>query len=112
MLLVEDNADLRGLIREMLTGMGHSVIEAASVDEAQSLITELPDISLVLSDISLEGEATGVDLIRSLPTDGVPAFLMTSLPNTHPLYIEGAARAPVLSKPFDAGRLAAFLHPR
>jgi len=111
-LLVEDNPDLRGLIREMLTGMDHSVIEAASVDEAQSLIAELPDISLVLSDISLEGGATGVDLIKSLPADGVPAFLMTSLPKTHPLYIEGAARAPVLPKPFDASRLAAFLHPR
>ncbi|WP_243613549.1 hybrid sensor histidine kinase/response regulator [Shimia aestuarii] len=111
-LLVEDNADLRGLIREMLTGMGHSVIEATSVDEAQTLIADLPDISLVLSDISLEGAATGVDLIRALPADGVPTFLMTSLPKTHPLYIEGAARAPVLSKPFDSGRLAAFLHPR
>ena len=111
-LLVEDNPDLRGLIRDMLTEMGHTVIEAASVDEAQILLAQVPDISIVLSDISLEGEATGVDLIRTLPSDGVPSFLMTSLPNTHPLYIEGAARAPVLSKPFSAGQLDAFLHAR
>ncbi len=111
-LLVEDNPDLRGIIRDMLTDMDHSVIEAASVDEARTLFAEVPEISLVLSDISLEGEASGVDLIRGLPADAVPSYLMTSLPQTHPLYIEGAARAPVLSKPFGAEQLSAFLHAR
>ncbi len=111
-LLVEDNSDLRGLIREMLTEMGHSVIEAASVDEARTLHAEVPDISMVLSDISLEGDETGVDLISGLPGDSVPAYLMTSLPRSHQLYIEGAARAPVLSKPFSADQLGTFLHTR
>lgn len=112
LLLVEDNAELRRLIRDMLIGIGHSVIEAASVDEARTLLTEVPGISMLLSDISLEGDSTGVDLIRALPAETVPAFLMTSLPQSHPLYIEGAARAPVLPKPFGADQLNAFLHPR
>lgn len=111
-LLVEDSLDLRGLIRDMLIDMGHSVIEAASVDEARTLLAEIPDISILLSDISLEGETTGVDLIRSLPADAVPFFLMTSLAQTHPLYIEGAARAPILQKPFSAEQLDALLHAR
>lgn len=111
-LLVEDSPDLRGLIRDMLTDMGHSVIEATGVDEARTLLNEVPGISLLLSDISLEGDDTGVDLIRGLPAEAVPSFLMTSLPQTHPLYIEGAARAPVLSKPFGAEQLDAFLHAR
>lgn len=111
-LLVEDNADLRDVFRDMLIEMGHSVIEAASVDEAQTLLTEVPGISLLLSDISLEGARTGVDLISELSSDAVPSFLMTSLPQSDPLYIKGAARAPVLSKPFSAEQLNAFLHPR
>jgi CheY-like chemotaxis protein len=111
-LLVEDNPDLRGLIRDMLIDMEHTVIEAASVEEAHALLASVSEISMVLSDISLEGDATGVDLIKSLRTDGTPSFLMTSLPQTHPLYIEGAARAPVLSKPFDVEQLDAFLHTR
>jgi len=111
-LLVEDSTDLRGLIRDMLTELGYSVIEAESVDEAHSLLAEIPDISLVLSDISLTGEATGVDLIRSLPIDGMSSFLMTSLPKSHPLYVEGAARVPILSKPFSAEQLSAFLNSR
>ncbi|WP_372887293.1 PAS-domain containing protein [Shimia sp.] len=111
-LLVEDNPDLRGLIRDMLIDMGHSVIEAASVEEARTLLSQVPDISLVLSDISLEGEASGVDLIRELASGPLPYYLMTSLPPSDPLYVEGAARAPVLPKPFDAEQLSAFLQAR
>ncbi|MEP2534336.1 PAS-domain containing protein [Shimia sp.] len=111
-LLVEDNPDLRGMIRDMLTDMKHTVIEAASVQEARDLIAQLPEIKLVLSDIMLEGDATGVDLIRDLTNETMPSYLMTSLPQSHPLYIQGAARAPVLSKPFSAEQLDQFLHPR
>jgi hypothetical protein len=67
---------------------------------------------LVLSDISLEGDATGVDLIRELGRERVPTYLMTSLPQSHDLYIEGAARTPVLPKPFTAAQLGQFLHPK
>jgi signal transduction histidine kinase len=109
-LLVEDTPDLRSVIRDMLTQQGHTVIEAASVDEALVLIKDLPEISLILTDISLEGETSGVDLIRQLPNDPIPFFLMTSLPPSHPLYIEGATLAPVLPKPFTAEELATFLH--
>ena len=108
-LLVEDNPDLRSTIRDMLTEIGHTVIEATSVDEARVLLDQVSEISLLLSDISLEGEATGVDLVRDLSADAVPTFLMTSLPSTHALYVEGAARAPILPKPFTAEQLSAFL---
>ena len=57
-------------------------------------------------------EATGVDLVRSLRNDAIPAYLMTSLPVSDPLYIEGASRAPVLSKPFTGDQLDQFLHPK
>lgn len=111
-LLVEDNPELRALIRDMLTGMKHTVIEASSVEEARALLEQLPEIKLVLSDILLEGDSTGVDLIRELGRERVPTYLMTSLQQNHPLYIEGAARAPVLPKPFTAEQLDQFLHPR
>jgi signal transduction histidine kinase len=109
-LLVEDNPDLRGMIRDMLTEMKHSVIETASVEEARVLLAQVPEISLVLSDIKLEGDGTGVDLVRELPTDGIPAFLMTSLSQSDPLFIEGATLAPVISKPFSGAKLARFLN--
>lgn len=108
-LLVEDNLDLRGAIREMLTEQGHTVIETAVVEEALALLENVPDISLVLSDIKLEGAATGVDLARNV-NGSLPLFLMTSLPEDDPLYVRAAALAPVLRKPFVAKDLASFLN--
>ena len=107
-LLVEDNPKLRSMIRDMLTEAGHTVIETALVEEARDLLENVPDISLVLSDIKLEGAATGVDLARNV-NGTLPMFLMTSLPESDPLYTRGAALAPVLRKPFTADQLAKFL---
>ncbi|MGM0740632.1 MAG: hybrid sensor histidine kinase/response regulator [Pseudomonadota bacterium] len=108
-LLVEDSPDLRGTVRDMLRDAGHAVIEAASVDEALALLADLPQISALLSDISLEGDRTGLDLVGDLPKGHCPAYLMTSLPPDDPLHVAARERAPVLRKPFTAAQLAAFL---
>ena len=115
-LLVEDSADLRSAVRDMLREAGHSVIEAVSVPEALTLVAELPEISAVLSDIVLEGEATGLDLLDALGKNGAetapPVCLMTSLPPQDPLHRAAAARGPVLRKPFSAAQLDAGLSAR
>jgi signal transduction histidine kinase len=111
-LLVEDSPDLRAGIRAMLRDQGHAVIEAASVEEALALLAQLPDISLILSDITLEGDATGLDLLDRLPEGHPPCLLMTSLPLDHPCHVAALARVPVLAKPFTASGLHAFLHSR
>ena len=108
-LLVEDSPDLRDTIREMLREAGHMVIEASSAGEALSLMAELPEISALLSDISLEGDQTGLDLIDALPEGHCPAYLMTSLPPDDPLHRAARDRAPVLRKPFAAAELEALL---
>ncbi|MCM2562745.1 PAS-domain containing protein [Lutimaribacter sp. EGI FJ00015] len=111
-LLVEDSTDLRAGIRAMLTDQSHTVIEATSADEALGLLREVPDIRLILSDISLEGVKTGLDLAAALPDDAPPCILMTSLPPEHPLHVQALTRAPVLRKPFSARELGAFLSTR
>ena len=108
-LLVEDDAALRTNIREMLTSLGLSVIEASAVDEALSLLRDIPDIALVLSDLNLAGDATGVDLARVI--NGPALILMTSLPGDDPLHQSARALAPVLRKPFTAQALADLLVP-
>jgi len=110
-LLVEDSDALRAQVRDMLVDLNHSVIEAASVDEAVALAADLPDIGLILSDIRLEGSATGIDLLERMASSGIPMILMTSLPASDPLRRAAEARVPVLQKPFAAGDLAALLHP-
>ncbi len=109
-LLVEDADDLRAVVRDMLMELGHSVIEATSADEATALIADLPDIALVLSDIQLMGEATGLDLAARIG-GALPLVLMTSLPPDHPMFRAAQALAPVLRKPFGAADLSALIAP-
>ena len=109
-LLVEDTSDIRAVVRDMLMDQGHSVIEATSADEATALIADLPDITLVLSDIQLSGEGTGIDLARRIGSS-LPLLLMTSLPADHPLFLEAQTLAPVLRKPFDKDDLQSLIAP-
>lgn len=108
-LLVDDMADLRAEVREMLTGLGHQVIEAASAEEAESL-ADLPGLDWVLSDIKLGG-MDGVDLCRRIAArhPDMSLALMTSLPGSDPLHGDARARWPVLSKPVRPGDLHRLL---
>ena len=109
-LLVEDEDDIRASVRDMLMTLGHSVIEASSADEATALLADLPDIAVVLSDIQLTGEATGLDLADRIGT-GLPLILMTSLPTDHPMFGTAQKLAPVLQKPFESSDLAQLIYP-
>jgi signal transduction histidine kinase len=109
-LLVEDEDLIRASIRDMLITQGHSVIEATRADEATALLADLPDIALVLSDIQLKGEATGLDLAERIG-NAIPLILMTSLPLADPLFETASTLAPVLQKPFVADDLAALITP-
>ncbi|MEC8795301.1 MAG: ATP-binding protein, partial [Pseudomonadota bacterium] len=109
-LLVEDNDDIRTSVREMLTQLGHNVIEATSADEAQAL-ADLPGLNMVLSDINIRGQRTGVDLLRALDARDHPAHkvLMTSLPAQNPLRQSAADTYSILQKPFTVQSLAGTL---
>ncbi|MGP3695844.1 PAS-domain containing protein [Rhodobacter sp. NSM] len=109
-LLVEDDPDIRETVRGMLRDAGHSVIEAASADEALTLI-DLPGLGLVVSDVNLPGRRSGLDLAEALAERDHPArlVLMTSLPAGDARRARAEALATVLPKPFDAGSLAACL---
>ncbi|WP_438826435.1 hybrid sensor histidine kinase/response regulator [Ruegeria atlantica] len=107
-LLVEDNDELRRQFRDMLVELGFSVIEATSVDEALALTADIDEIAFVLSDIRLEGQGTGLDLLAKLKS-GLPCLLMTSLPYSDPLHRQALTLAPVLSKPFTKAQLSALI---
>ncbi|MCC5970248.1 MAG: PAS-domain containing protein [Pararhodobacter sp.] len=109
-LLVEDSPEIRTHVREMLCAIGHNVIEAANVAEAEALAV-LDGIGVILSDINLGDGQTGLALLDRL-REGLPDVamgLMTSLPPADPLHAAAARNHEVLPKPFDPGELVAFL---
>lgn len=76
-LLVEDDAEAAAALTEALDAAGHRVVGPFHSAEAAEAATALHPIDVALLDINLSGEATGVDLARSLKARwGVPvAFL-------------------------------------
>ncbi|WP_281824582.1 hybrid sensor histidine kinase/response regulator [Jannaschia rubra] len=107
-LLVEDAVHIREAVRDTLVAAGHSVLEAATVAEARDLLA-IDGIGLLLSDIMLKSDETGLDLARQAQARAMPVALMTSLPPDAPLHREAAALWPVIRKPFSVEKLAAAL---
>ncbi|MFV0492793.1 MAG: ATP-binding protein [Pseudorhodobacter sp.] len=65
-LLVEDEDDLRGLLRVHLENSGHQVEAAQNADEALAIFSEYPDIDLLITDIIMPGPRNGVQLCAKL----------------------------------------------
>jgi signal transduction histidine kinase/CheY-like chemotaxis protein/HAMP domain-containing protein len=79
-LLVEDDADVRAAMCEMLDALGHETLVAKNADEALALLSQ--PVSLVISDVDLGGPVNGADLAReiALHHGGLPCILMSGVP--------------------------------
>ncbi len=81
-LVVEDKADLRRLVKKMLTPLGYNVLEAANCDEALAILESAPHVDLLFADVVLPGGFSGVDLARKA---------QSLLPGLRVLYTSGYA---------------------
>jgi len=61
-LVVEDEADVRGFVVDMLRELGYEVIEAADGPAALSVLEARPDIKLLFTDVGLPGSFNGRQL--------------------------------------------------
>ncbi|HYD31213.1 MAG TPA: cache domain-containing protein, partial [Azospirillaceae bacterium] len=106
-LLVEDDEDVRRVVRDQLVDLGYSVVEAASADEAAYLIAEIDGIGLVVSDVVMPGAMNGLDLahrVRRLHA-GVRMVLISGFSLEDTERPEAIADLVVLRKPFEKEEL-------
>ena len=59
MLLVEDDADVRTVLRRQLTELGYMVIEAQNGEEAIAIIDSVSELGVLVSDIVMPGAMDG-----------------------------------------------------
>jgi len=100
-LVVEDEAVVRSELKRLLQRHDHTVVEAASVAEAQQ--AHPPAFDLVISDLRLPG-GQGTELISL--AEGAPVLIMTSYASVKSAVDamkQGAAD--YISKPFDPDEL-------
>jgi nitrogen-specific signal transduction histidine kinase/CheY-like chemotaxis protein len=65
-LLVEDDKEVSALTREMLNSLGFSVIHVSSADAALGALANERAIDVVLSDIMMPGNVSGLELAREI----------------------------------------------
>jgi PAS domain S-box-containing protein len=106
-LLVEDDPGVRQVVRRQLLELGHAVVEAANGHEALTMINQVKEIEIVLSDVVMPGGIDGPALargVRSLRSE-VAILLMSGYEQKS----GGAGEFKLLGKPFTKTDLAAAL---
>jgi DNA-binding response OmpR family regulator len=109
-LIVEDQAPLRRLMRYAVDGQNHDVVEAADAAAGWALAVEhRPDVALL--DIMMPGAMDGLDLCRLLKSDprtcDARVVMISARGHRNDLLIGDAAGADAyLVKPFSPHRLA------
>jgi PAS domain S-box-containing protein len=109
-LLVEDDDDVRKVVRKQLASLGCTVLEAESGNEAADMVENVSSIALVLSDVVMPGGMDGRALARFVRRfrPDLPVVLMSGYASSEPLR-RGDDDVPMLDKPFSRDKLAAAL---
>jgi CheY-like chemotaxis protein len=111
-LVVEDNPEVRKLVRRQLTELGYTVYEAGSGPDALQILRSGIELDLIFTDVVMPEGMTGYELAR-LARDLRPdlKILFTSGYTAIGARQEGAARnaGPLLSKPYRKRDLAHFI---
>jgi CheY-like chemotaxis protein len=109
-LLVEDDAEVATLTKELLDSIGYAVTHVSSADAALGTLADDRAIDIVFSDVMMPGPMNGVELAREIRRrrPGLPVVLATG-------YLEAARAAvdeglQVLTKPYRLDALARALN--
>jgi two-component system cell cycle sensor histidine kinase/response regulator CckA len=106
-LVVEDAAPLRALIRELLESFGYSVLDAEDAERARQIADRHKDIALLLTDLSLP-KTSGLAMAKSLLKER-PRLKVLYM-SAHPVDVVGRgaqqAGTDFLQKPFTQEALA------
>lgn len=101
-LLVEDEPEVRRIIRLELAALGYPVIEASNGSEAAALLDNVPEIAVLITDAVMPGTTGGSALARharSLRAD-FPVLLITGYADDDALADIADLDVPILRKPF------------
>ncbi|WP_370278031.1 cache domain-containing protein [Pontibacterium sp.] len=110
MLLVEDDRDVRAVVRDQLIALGFTVLEAGDADEAEQLIRSLPEIEGLVSDIDMPGRLNGFGLAELMREQDCNSTIVLISGNAVHQQPKGTDQTwEILPKPFDRDALAAAI---
>ncbi len=117
-LLVEDEPEVRQVVRHQLLELGYLVLEAENGNQALEMLQHVEDVTILLTDVVMPGGMNGRELAR-LALQQRPELRVVLMsgydenihhPDAHQHENAGLA-LPLLSKPFTKQALARTLQP-
>jgi len=112
-LIVDDNADIRSILKDLITDAGHKTRVAANYNQALTEIDKkLPDVAII--DVKLDkGDNDGIELLSHIKKKNkdIPVIIISGHAN-----IEMAVKSlksgafEFIQKPFDQERLLNFIN--
>ena len=108
-LLVEDDPDVRRVVRQQLVDFGYPVIEAENGVQALEMIEQITDIAIVVSDVIMPGGINGRQLAAAVLGDHPHMRIVLMSGYTDEATGDVGNELPVLAKPFAAQDLARAL---
>lgn len=111
-LVVEDNAPMRAIVMQLLSGLGYRPMEAGTAADALAILNAGEAVDLVFSDVIMPGSMTGFDLadVVAAHYPSIPVLLSSGFADrAGSLQGKRVGRLvdpPVLSKPYRREELA------
>jgi CheY-like chemotaxis protein len=109
-LLAEDDAQVAELVDAMLVDLGHTVVRAEDADAALSRLRDGERVDLLLTDLIMPGDKSGVDLAREAVAlrPGLPVILSSGYTG-EVLTAAEETPWPLLHKPYGPDQLARYI---
>lgn len=106
-LLVEDDPDVRRVIRLQLVGLGYPVMEADHAADALLVLASVPAVGILISDVVMPGGMDGRTLCKEAHRHSphLKSLLISGYASSEHALPAGAVDLPLLRKPFTASEL-------
>src|ERR1700710_2070122 len=97
-LVVEDDAQIREIVKDELEEAGYAVVVASDADAAVAVLEARSDIHLVFTDIDMPGSMDGLKLAACVRDRWPPVHIIITTGKSRPLEIP--ANALFIPKPY------------
>ena len=108
-LLVDDEPDVRRVVRQQLIDLGYPVIEADHGAQAEQMIAQIADIAIVLCDLVMPGDIDGRQLALRVAASHPRMRIVLMSGYSDGAHQRDPADPPLLAKPFSRQDLAQAL---
>ncbi len=111
-LVIDDHAEVRESMQQLLTEWGHAVVTAGSLEAALDAAAAHPQTDLLIADYSLADQHTGADVIRAVGArlgHKVQAVIITGDTSPERIREAQASGFQLLHKPLDTRQLREVL---